>query len=514
MSAFQASVRELPHTLTPTGWTERFLHLLEVAGWPHATRLNSEEYQQVQSWRELLAKLATLEMVQPGMELRQALRSLRALADGATFQPQTPEAPLQILGVMEAVGLEFDHLWIMGLSDEEWPQAAAPNPLLPVGLQRELKMPHSSAGRELEYSTLLAQRLFSAAPRVIVSYPLLDEDKELRPSPLLRELPQLKLEQLDLAIPQDLYREEFGTVELEPLLDEPLAPLETGTHMYGGTAIFSDQAICPFKAFANHRLDASTIEEPTSGLDPIRRGIVLHRVLELVWRWLGDQASLLATAPSGLQGILNAAIEQNLQQLRPKKPLTLTPKFIALEQERLRRLVQQWLQFEAERPPFSVQELEERRQISLGGLEFSIKADRIDRLEDGTLLVLDYKSGKAQTCKGWFDERLDEPQLPLYASTCEGSVAGVYRAYLQADGSVLRGVSQRAGVVPGDKPFTDLPEAEGYGGWDDLLQQWRTNLERLAQEIREGRVEVDPKSCDYCHLTPLCRIHEQRAGEW
>jgi hypothetical protein len=69
-------------------------------------------------------------------------------------------------------------------------------------------------------------------------------------------------------------------------------------------------------------------------------------------------------------------------------------------------------------------------------------------------------------------------------------------------------------VVPGDKPFADLPEAEGYGGWDGLLQQWRTNLEQLALEIREGRVDVDPKSCDYCHLTALCRIHEQRAGEW
>ncbi len=514
MSAFQACAGELPRSLTPAGWADRFLSLLEAAGWPHVSRLNSEEYQQVQSWRELLARLSTLEMVQPSMSLRQALRRLRTLADEAMFQPQTPEAPLQILGVMEAVGLEFDHLWIMGLSDEQWPQAAVPNPLLPVGLQRELNMPHASASRELEYSTLLAQRLFSAAPQVIASYPLQDEERDLRPSPLLRELPVLQLEQLDLATLQDPYRVGFGAVELESLLDEPLTPLEPGTYLKGGSAIFTDQAVCPFKAFANHRLDAATIEEPGSGLDSRSRGTVLHKVLELVWRELGDQATLLATDKTALQGIITNAIEQTLQRLRPRKPLTCTPRFVALEQERLLRLVQQWLEVEVERAPFSVLELEERRQISLGGLEFSLKADRIDQLEDGSLLVIDYKSGKEKSCNGWFDERMDEPQLPLYASSCEGDVGGVYRVYLRADGSVLRGVSQRAGVVPGDKAFADLAEKLGYAGWDDLLQQWRQNLEQLALEMREGHAVVDPKSCDYCPLTALCRIHEKRAGEW
>ncbi len=500
---FLACTRELPRTLSPAEWAERFLSLLEAAGWPHTAHLDSEEYQQLQSWRELLARLSTLGRVQPSMDLNQALRSVRTLADETLFQPQTPEAPLQILGVMEAVGLEFDHLWIMGLSDEQWPQAAAPNPLLPVGLQRELNMPHASASRELEFSTLLAQRIFSAAPEVIASYPLRDEERDLRPSPLLRELPELALEQLELAALQDPYAIEFDAVELETLSDEQISPLEPGTHLQGGSGIFTDQAVCPFKAFANHRLDASTLEEPVSGLDHRSRGIVLHRVLELVWRELRDQATLQVTSQSRLQEIITTAIEQTMRRLQPRKPLTLTSEFVALERERLLLLVQSWLQLEAERAPFSVQELEERRQIEMGALKFSIKADRIDRLEDGSLLVIDYKSGKARGCKGWFDQRLDEPQLPLYASSCEGSVDAVYRAYLRADGCVLRGVSRRKGVMPGDEPFAD---------WDELLQQWRTNLERLALEMQEGRADVDPLSCDYCHLTPLCRIHE-RDGE-
>ena len=50
------------------------------------------------------------------------------------------------------IGLRFDHLWVMGLHHEAWPQSANPNPFLPIALQREHKLPHSSADRELEFA--------------------------------------------------------------------------------------------------------------------------------------------------------------------------------------------------------------------------------------------------------------------------------------------------------------------------------------------------------------------------
>ena len=48
--------------------------------------------------------------------------------------------------------------------------------------------------------------------------------------------------------------------------------------------------------------------------------------------------------------------------------------------------------------------------------------------------------------------------------------------------------------------------------WEDLSDQWRTNLERLAEEFLSGEASVDPlaNSCTFCGLQPLCRIDEQR----
>jgi inactivated superfamily I helicase len=49
-----------------------------------------------------------------------------SLARERVFQPETPAVPIQILGPLEADHLEFDHLWVLGLTDEAWPRMARP----------------------------------------------------------------------------------------------------------------------------------------------------------------------------------------------------------------------------------------------------------------------------------------------------------------------------------------------------------------------------------------------------
>jgi hypothetical protein len=52
--------------------------------------------------------------------------------------------------------------------------------------------------------------------------------------------------------------------------------------------------------------------------------------------------------------------------------------------------------------------------------------------------------------------------------------------------------------------------------WDALLAYWEKNLTRLAQGYAAGDARVDPKrpqTCERCHLSTLCRIHELRGAE-
>ena len=81
---------------------------------------------------------------------------------------------------------------------------------------------------------------------------------------------------------------------------------------------------------------------------------------------------------------------------------------------RLTRLVTEWLEFERERVEFSVARTELDVSRSIAGLTLKLRLDRIDRLNDGSLLVIDYKSGNVSS-KLWEMPRPEDVQLPLYA---------------------------------------------------------------------------------------------------
>ena len=68
-------------------------------------------------------------------------------------------------------------------------------------------------------------------------------------------------------------------------------------------------------------------------------------------------------------------------------------RYLELEELRLTSLVTEWLDYEAARVEFEVAETEVKRTVHIDGLTFDLRLDRIDRLSDGTLLVIDYKSG-------------------------------------------------------------------------------------------------------------------------
>ncbi len=89
------------------------------------------------------------------------------------------------MGLLEASGLRFDHLWIMGLHDEALPAAPSPNPFIPISMQHEYGLPHSSSDRELAFGGKLMERLLASAPDIVLSYPETEGDRALAPSPLL-----------------------------------------------------------------------------------------------------------------------------------------------------------------------------------------------------------------------------------------------------------------------------------------------------------------------------------------
>ena len=133
---------------TAVSWSHTFSAVLEAFGWPGERPLSSIEFQTMQSWTELLSNFASTALTGEKMAIGEAVSVVKRLAGNLMFQPETGEAPVQILGMLEASGLSFDNLWIAGLHDEDWPGPCNPNPFLPIRVQRERGIPRSSPERE------------------------------------------------------------------------------------------------------------------------------------------------------------------------------------------------------------------------------------------------------------------------------------------------------------------------------------------------------------------------------
>ena len=493
-------------------WGKAISELLEIFGYPGERALDSSEYQTLGKFHEAIAGFAALDRVAGRMRFADACARLQRIATDTLFQPEVPEVPIQVLGILEAAGLEFDHLWVMGLTDEAWPIPARPNPLIPVSLQRAAGVPESSGNSSLELDRRITEGWLKAAGEVVLSHAQREEDRELVASPLIREVSESSPEKLALPA-YDGLRDAIRRARREEHVPDPRAPaIPQNAASAGGTSVFGDQAACPFRAFARHRLDAEGLEAAPPGPDARDRGTLVHAMLAKVWAELKSKERLDVISDPDLDALLAEAADTAIGRLQWSRPDALARRFAKLERERLAQLGRAWLEQERKRPAFEVVEIEKKQTVSLGGLTVNAKLDRLDRLQGGAHAILDYKTGEANVA-GWLGARPDEPQLPLYAVTSGTDVAAVAFARVRVGEMKFKGIARKDGLIPGVGVLTKQQASKRYGSWDDLLSGWRGELEALGREFASGEARVAPKdglvTCTYCDVKPFCRIYER-----
>ena len=191
--------------------------------------------------------------------------------------------------------------------------------------------------------------------------------------------------------------------------------------------------------------------------------------------------------------------------------------YLDLEGARLTGLVTGWLRYEVTRIPFEVAATEAEEKISIAGLDLQLRLDRIDRLADESLLVIDYKTGDVSP-KLWELPRPDDVQLPLYAGFAldrmteqlgglvfakvrTGDSAGFAGRVRTAVSTLKSDLHRSTGLV--QNPLTS-----------DDLAAWRAYIDRMARDFLAGRADVNPrdypKTCERCGLQAICRVEENR----
>jgi probable DNA repair protein len=366
-------------------------------------------------------------------------------------------------------------------------------------------MPQCSPEGEHAFASQLLARYAAAVDSLVMSTALAADGAPLLPSPYLGDVPGPETAP---APGERAWRRRRETLTLETVADSR-APAVGGEGVRGGAGLLESQAACPFRAFARYRLRLAAPEEPVTGLTALERGVLLHGALYSLWGSLGDSGTLAGLDGPARRRQCEASAEAAMGALRPERRQVVGGACLALEQARLADTLAAWLDLEAARPqPFAVIAREEPVELMLAGLVLNLKLDRVDRLEDGGELVIDYKSGSTRLA-GIFRERIDSPQLPLYSMARGPALNGV--AYAQLRPRDLRLLA--AGVGEG---LADLEKNLGkylagdpvVEDWEGLRSAWRERLAALAGEVMAGEAAVEPSAnaCRHCDLASLCRI--------
>lgn len=512
LRAAQRVLASVPGTRLMSEWTRVWTSAFEAGPWASSARWSSSEYQAAERCRELLATLSVGDRIFGRITRAAAEGILRRAAQATPFQAQTGIPPIWVSAQRHDPWLAYDAIWVSGCDEQRWPPPPAPLPLLPVPLQRRFGIVDADASTQLALAEELQRRWRERAAELHFSSADAPESRAGKPSTLLAAVcaaPGV----LEPAPPSPHWHAQWRAAPaLESFLEQAGPAFGPGERTRGVETLKA-QSRCAFRGFAHTRLVVEALRRPTPGFSDAERGMLLHDALERLWRDLGSSDQLDARPATALALLVARAaaeaLERRCKQRDPGR------RWREREQTRLEGLLLRWLEVEKLRAPFRVERLEGAAPVlRLGGLDYVVRIDRVDRLEaDDAQLLIDYKSGAVR--RDWDGERPDNPQLPLYALTLPGVLAGVAYARINAVECRFLAETDRRDLFKRGAPATSLENAASLA---ELKSWWARRLEKLAQDVASGRAVLDPTrtACASCDFAALCRVDSvaiERADE-
>jgi RecB family exonuclease len=248
----------------------------------------------------------------------------------------------------------------------------------------------------------------------------------------------------------------------------------------------------PYAIYAQYVLGLRRLAPLLPRPDGRARGIALHDTMEAFLKahaaWRGDAAAARAELEAASAALDAHAHDPAMAALWRARLMAVADRLIAGETARLA----------AAEPVF----IETKGRLPLTGLDFALEArpDRIDRAEDGTYAVRDYKSGTPPTLA---QVRHFDKQLPLEAAMAErGAFPGLPAAPVTAMTYIALGASGSDRDIPLEDEGTRLPDR----ALEDLHALIAAYSARDRGYTSRRAAETVRFEGDYDHLA--------RLGEW
>jgi RecB family exonuclease len=447
---------------------------------------------------------------------------IRRWIESQTFRPRTGSRGVQLLDAQAARYGEFDDVFLVGLVEREWPEAAARNIFYPPSLLARFGWPDARALPAAERAAFV-DLAHLASRSVTFSTFELENDAIVGPSVFLEEIDRLGLAVV-AATPLDsrmLASEAVGSdpvvasaipesardwLSLRELRSDSASPRFHGTGMPQPSTTHAISALerylrCPFIYFCERVLKLEEDPQDEATLSSKDLGIFVHEVFEAFfqeWDRLGRRGISPADVPDARR-IFREVVEPLLDKLSGGEAAVQRTRLLGsavdpglaeavfqIEAEWETPVVKRLLEYPLE-GEFELQSEQGPRRVRLRG-----KADRIDLLADGSLRIIDYKLGYAP-------DRRVALQLPIYGVCAVQHLrAATGRAWILGQAGYIAFGEERSFV-----PM--LPKGKNR---DEILLAAQSRLLETVDAIERGQFPPAPYDlfqCGRCAYAAVCR---------
>ena len=318
-----------------------------------------------------------------------------------------PLEGVQIMGILETRNIDFKNVIILSMTDANFPgDMSSQSSFIPYNLRAAYSLP-TPEQHEAMYAYYF-YRLIQRAENISMLYCSRADDKST--GERSRYIYQLEYEAPHTlhkhAVGVDLNIEEAESITipkdsniraaLEKYLDEE------GTHYLSPTALFR-YVECPVKFYFNHIAHLRTADEISDTIDALTFGNIMHEAMQDIYTPLiGIKNPQSQIEKLRKRECVEAAVDGAIRKLMYNSRSVSTTDFsgdtLLVRDIIIKYIMRGIMRYDKENEEFTIKGLEDNveyrypiannRAVNLAG-----RADRIDEHSDGTLQIIDYKSG-------------------------------------------------------------------------------------------------------------------------
>ncbi|HMP55377.1 MAG TPA: double-strand break repair protein AddB [Novosphingobium sp.] len=318
------------------------------------------------------------------LPVRDLPAALRDAMDRVAVRPPWGGHPrVSLYGLLEARMARADLVICGGLVEGTWPATPAPDPVLPPAILRALGVPGADFRIGLAAHDLAAAL---GAPEVVLSHAARDESGPAIPSRFVLRVRAMLGEQPLL----DEHGETRAVMLARALASAPRAaahprpqpdPAPEQRRVAISVTALDRLRSDPYQFYASAILGLGALNDLDAEPDARQRGDAVHAILDRWHREGSPPERLLAIADEELDKLSAHPLMRGLWRPRLVKALESVGAAILAAQAQGRE----------------VAITEARGDLDVDGVRLHGRVDRVDRLADGTLAIVDYKTGAPPT---------------------------------------------------------------------------------------------------------------------